>query len=155
MAKEQSEEIKKPTPGEVPEQLENDDEYTDNGMRPHFFRPAIICGICEHCGSSEYVGGQVKKVTNEQGEAGHQYSGGKWEARNATMCKHYGGLDIRCTYCTEKFTGLTTKLGKFAEILATRIVYVMSFVEQPKKVIMYCDAFECKEKHIKRMNSAA
>lgn len=137
-----------------PEVLEND-EYTDSGVRSHFFRPAIICGVCEHCGSSEYVGGEVKKVTNGQGELEHRYAGGHWEERDATMCKHYSGLDIRCTYCQEKFTGLKTRLGKFAEILATRIVYVMSFVDQPKKVIMYCDSFECKEKHIKRMNSSS
>lgn len=131
------------------------DEYTESGMRGHFFRPAIICGICEHCGSSEYVGGGVTKSTNKQGELEHHYSGGKWEARDATLCKHYKNLQIKCTYCNEQFTGLKSRLGKFAEILATRLVYVMSFTDSANKVIMYCDSFECKEKHIKRMSNAS
>lgn len=152
MAKQEKLEEEKIVPPSEPSELVVD-EYVDSGVKPYFFRPSIICGICEHCGSIEYVGGDVTQRKNKDGEAEYDYKGGKWQTLDATECKHYKGLQIRCTYCGEQFTGLKTKLGKFAEILATRIVYVMSFVDQPKKVVMYCDSFECKEKHIRRMHN--
>lgn len=129
------------------------DEFVDNNIRAHFFRPAIICGVCESCGSSHYVGGDVSKVTNKNGEIEYRYTGGKWHDINATNCKHYKGLPIRCSYCKETFDGGKDNLNKFKDLLATRIVYVMSFEDDPKRLIMYCDSFECKEKHIKRIKN--
>jgi hypothetical protein len=126
-------------------------EVTDTGSRPHFFRPAIICGICEACGTSEYVGGEVKKVTNKMGEIEYQYKGGEWKPITALSCKHYKGLNIQCAYCGEKFTGSRSKLGKFTEVLSSRQITVMSFEDQPKRLIMCCDDYECRQKNSKRI----
>lgn len=147
----------------IPDQSEvtvDDKIYLESSMRDHFFRPAVICGICEACGSSHYLGGEVVKKPNPEGLNGVQHSlkGGRWENIDATICPHYKsiyehGQSIKCSYCNEEFTGLKNTLGKFKELLASRIVYVMSFTSEPNKLIMYCDSFECREKHIKRMRS--
>lgn len=152
MAKEKNETDVSPNPEVYTEQ------NVDSGVRSHFFRPAIICGVCESCGSNHYEGGGVTKTVNKQGEIAYHLNGGQWNEMDASKCKHYKplydkGSNISCTYCGERFTGLKNRLGKFSEILASRIVYVMSFSEEPNKLIMYCDSFECKEKHLKRLKN--
>lgn len=144
------------------EENEVDDVFNvESSVRDHFFHPCVICGVCEACGSSEYVNGTVNKKASNEGLNGVAYSlsGGQWRPLDATTCPHYKSLyergqTIKCSYCSEQFTGLKNTLGKFKELLASRIVYVMSFADQPKKLIMYCDSFECREKHIKRMRNS-
>lgn len=131
----------------------------EDPIRGHFFHPSIICGYCEKCGTAKYVGGKVtRSIDKSSGSVKHRLSGGRWEVITACDCPHYSqlyakGQKIRCTYCGEEFTGLRTSSGQFKEILGTRCVYVMSFVDQPNKLIMYCDSFECREKHIKRLRN--
>lgn len=154
---------------EVPEEVslpnrQREDEVDieveqEAAMRSHFFHPSIICGYCEKCGTAKYVGGKVtRSIDKSSGQIKHRLSGGSWEVVTACQCPHYSGLykkgqRIQCTYCKEEFTGLRTSSGQFKEILGTRLVYVMSFADQPNKLIMYCDAFECREKHIKRLKN--
>lgn len=139
--------------------IEADDVSAEGSIRDHFFHPAIICGYCEWCGTTKYVGGEVRVTIDKHFNVpAHSLTGGKWVEIPACECPHYKrlydkGQRIRCSYCNESFTGLKNTLGKFMEILATRIVYVMSFASEPKKLIMYCDSFECREKHIKRMKN--
>lgn len=134
------------------------DQSVDNNAPAIFFHPACICGRCEACGTTRYEGGSVKKTILKNGEINHQYVGGQWQECDATNCKHYKplydrGMAIQCMYCKERFTGLRNSLGQFAELLATRIVYICSSEREPKKLMMYCDGFECKQKHFKRMNN--
>jgi len=146
-------------PNTAVDEIVIDDIMTEGSMRSHFFRPAVICGCCEACGTAKYVGGEVEaKVDKSTGEIAHTLKGGHWETIDATKCPHYKplydkGQTIRCSYCAEQFTGTRNSLGQFMDIIASRIVYVMSFADEPNKLIMYCDSFDCREKHIARMKN--
>lgn len=136
-----------------------DNVVVEGSVRPHFFRPAVICGACEHCGTARYIGGKVvQKVDKNTGDIEHRLVDGHWETLDATKCPHYKplydkGLTIRCSYCQEQFTAARNSLGQFQELLGSRIVYIMSFTNEPNKLIMYCDSFECRQKHIERMRN--
>lgn len=142
------------------EKITADDEiYTESTLKPHFFRPAVICGICEACGSAHYEGGEMKKVTDKaSGQIGYVPTGGKWEVWDATMCPHYKplyeqGRSLQCSGCGEKFTGSKNGIGKFAEVLGHRTLYVFSFVNDKNRLIMYCDNWECTNKRINRLKN--
>lgn len=133
-------------------------ETVEVGMKDHFFRPCVIAGRCEACGAAHYVGGGVSKTVNKLGEISHHLKGGSWEELDATNCVHYKqlyekGQCIECAYCREKFTGAKNKFGKFTEKLAFRTVFIISMTDRPKVLIMYCDSFECKNAHLKRINN--
>ncbi len=146
-------------PNNFESDLQTEDVSAEGSIRDFFMRPAIICGYCEFCGTTKYVGGEVRATMDKHfGVPAYSLVEGKWVEIPANECPHYKSLyekgqRIRCSYCGESFTGLKNALGKFMEILATRIVYVFSFASEPKKLIMYCDSFECREKHIKRMKN--
>lgn len=134
------------------------DVNTESELKPHFRRPAVICGVCEACGSSRFTGKVVKSL-DKNGETVYKYVGGKWETINATNCPHYGGLykhgmAIRCMGCNEVFTGARNRLAQFSEVLATREVVVLSLDSRPKTLIMYCDQSECISKRFKYLKNA-
>jgi hypothetical protein len=136
--------------------------WRDNTSTEVFFRPSIIAGICEACGPSKYVGGNVGFDTID-GKRFPRLENGHWEECNATTCPHYGKESpfrkrweqgespIQCAYCGERLTGAKSKLGKLSELLATRCLFVVSLKKDPKKVIMYCDQSACKDKHLARL----
>jgi hypothetical protein len=125
-----------------------------------FFYPAVICGRCEKCGTAKYVGGKTtRSIDKSSGQVKYRQSGGQWQEITACNCPHYKGLydkgdKIQCHYCGETFTGLKSSSGQFAEKLGSRAVYVGAFSDNPKSLIMYCDAFDCREAHRKRVESA-
>lgn len=146
-------------PNNAPEMSLDIEVEQEPAAKDYFFHPSIVCGYCEACGTAKYVGGKVtKSIDKQSGGIKHRLSGGHWQEITACTCPHYAGLyakgqRIKCQYCNEEFTGIKTSSGQFKEILGTRQVYVMSFAREPKKLIMYCDAFECREKHLKRLKS--
>lgn len=140
------------------EELEVDNQLeVESQFQPHFWRPAVICGICEACGSAEYIGGEMKKTIDKStGQTMHTPTGGYWKNCNATICPHYKpiyekGQSIQCAGCGERFTGAMNSLGKFSEILATRLVLVFSFTKDKNKLIMFCNSFECSKKRFNRL----
>lgn len=148
-----------PTAPAITEDFDLDMELnTESELKPHFRRPAIICGVCEACGSTRWTG-KVLKSLDKHGHTVYKYVGGKWETINATVCPHYGGLykngmAVRCMGCNEVFTGARNRLGQFAEVLATREVIVLSLDSKPKTLIMFCDQSECIDKRFKYLKNA-
>lgn len=135
-----------------------DNSITQEGtFKPHFFRPAIICGVCEACGSSKYTGEMKIIGTDKQtGQPIYNPKGGIWERCDATNCPHYKNLfanggGINCSGCGERFSGARNSLGQFSEILASRLVHVFSFTAERNKAIMYCDSLECNKKRFSRL----
>lgn len=111
------------------------------------WHPTIVCGRCEICGSTRYVGGEVWKVINKKtGDITYRYRGGKWVEIDAAHCKHYRQVHIACSYCRESFTGMKDGLGQFMEVLGDRNVFVVSRPDAPSRLIMVCSDFRCKVK---------
>lgn len=149
---------KEPTEKMDNEELEVDDSLqVESQFQSHFFRPSVICGICEACGSAEYIGGEMKKTIDKStGQTMHTPTGGQWHNMDATRCPHYKpiydkGQAIQCAGCAERFTGAKNSLGKFSEILASRLIFVFSFTKEPRRLIMFCDSFECSRKRFSRL----
>lgn len=127
-------------------------EYvTENNIRRMMMFPTISAGRCEFCGSREYVGGQVTRRVNKEGHVSYAYTGGKWVDLDATKCKHYKKVNIRCSYCGEQFTAQVNRAGVFTEILGTRNLFVGAFPEAPNTLVMWCTGYECMLRHQKRI----
>lgn len=82
--------------------------------------PDIRAGICEFCGILD------KNVPIDK-----QY----------TICPHYQGVDIFCTYC-----------GKSEDIIKDRALHIYELDEDPGKLVIVCDDYACRNKHNQRFN---
>lgn len=115
--------------------------------------PTIVCGRCELCGSTRYVGGDViKQVNRKTGEYRFRYRGGTWVEISAATCKHYRNIAIECSFCREAFTGAKDRLGQFTELLGERVVFVTASPSSPKSLVMVCNDFGCKNKFDEKFN---
>ena len=143
--------IESPLAPETPEPQFQTEYSTENVVRQMHIYPSISAGRCEWCGSLEYIGGQVTQKVLANGTLSYSYKGGRWEPTDATKCKHYKNVNIRCTYCGEQFTAARNRAGVFTEILGTRNVFVGAFPESPRTLVMWCAAYECMTRHHKRI----
>ncbi len=58
-----------------------------------------------------------------------------------TICPHYNDVDIFCTYC-----------GKGEEIIKDRALHIYELDDEPGKLIIVCDDYQCRNKHNQRFN---
>lgn len=87
--------------------------------------PEVRGGICEYCGVID------KNYPSEQ-----QYK----------LCGHFRGKNLACSYCP------ATKNSE--EVTAKSVLRIMQHPEQPRKLIVQCNSYECKRAHEKRWQVA-
>ena len=108
----------------VPRQMQV--ERQGESSSPSSFRyPQVRGGICEFCGVLD--GNQPSHM---------QYK----------MCPHYRGLQLRCTYCPE------TKDPD--DVINHANLNIASHPDNPSKLVVWCDSYECSRAHEKRFNRA-
>lgn len=80
--------------------------------------PQVRVGICEFCG-----------VIDRNVESQFQYK----------LCPHYRGMELRCSYCPD------TKNSE--EVNGHAVLNVVEHPDNPDKLIICCDSYECTRKH--------
>lgn len=85
--------------------------------------PQVRGGTCEFCGVLD------KNVPSE-----HQYK----------LCPHYRGMQLRCSYCD------ATKDPD--QIVYHSNINVAEHPDNPDKLIVWCDSYECSRAHEARFN---
>jgi hypothetical protein len=88
--------------------------------------PQIRGGICEFCGTLD------PHVPSQD-----QYK----------ICPHYRGMQMRCTYCPE------TKDSDDVNYHST--LNVAEHPDNPDKLVVWCDSYECSKKHLERFKVSA
>lgn len=83
--------------------------------------PEVRGGICEYCG--------VKDM-NQPSE--NQYK----------LCDHFRGMQLRCSYCPE------TKDAN--EVINHTTLKIAEHPDNPSKLVVWCDSYECSKKHLER-----
>lgn len=91
----------------------------------HFF-PQVRGGICEYCG-----------VIDQNQPSQYQYK----------LCPHYRGMQLSCSYCPESKDP--------NEIILRSTLNVAEHPDNPNKLVVWCNSFECADKHIKRFKVSA
>lgn len=86
----------------------------------HHF-PQVRGGICEFCG-----------VIDRNQPSEYQYK----------MCPHYRGMQLACSYCPES--------KDQNEVITRSTLNVAEHPDNPSKLVVWCNSFECADKHIKR-----
>lgn len=87
--------------------------------------PEVRSGTCEWCG-----------VIDQTKPADIQY----------TLCPHYKGVNLQCTYCDASRNPL--------EVNRMAVLNVYDHPTNPNALIVVCDRTDCVEKHRKRFNVA-
>lgn len=87
--------------------------------------PQVRGGVCEFCG-----------IMDPLVSAEHQYK----------LCPHYRGLQLRCSYCDE------TKIPD--EVNAKSILNIAQHPDNPNKLVVWCDSYECSKKHLERFKTS-
>lgn len=83
--------------------------------------PQIRGGICEYCGVMD----------------NHQPSHMQYK-----MCPHYRGMQMRCVYCP------ATKDPN--DVIDHAVINVAEHPDNPDKLVVWCDSYECSKKHNER-----
>src|SRR3990167_7344483 len=84
--------------------------------------PEIRGGVCEFCG-----------VLDGNVPAQFQYQ----------LCPHFRGLgEMRCSYCDEAKNP--------TDVILKANLKVAAHPDHPSKLVVWCDSFECSDKHLKR-----
>ena len=83
--------------------------------------PQIRGGICEYCG-----------VIDGNYPSEMQYK----------LCSHYRGMQMRCVYCPENKDP--------DEVINHTVLKVAEHPDNPDKLVVWCDSFDCSAKHLKR-----
>lgn len=91
----------------------------------HFF-PQVRGGICEFCG-----------VVDPHQPSQYQYK----------LCPHYRGMQLRCTYCPE------TKDAD--DVIYHADLNVAEHPDNPDKLVVWCNSYECSKKHLERFKVSA
>ena len=114
--------------------------------------PKIVSGICEYCGSVEYVDkeGNPAVATERKSADGsviYGYDLGVYaKPICAANCKHYDNIKITCKYCHESFTGLMNQSRNFVESMGIRKVIAWIKKGAPDIIHFGCDKMECNMK---------
>lgn len=91
----------------------------------HFF-PEVKGGICDRCG-----------VIDPAQPSHVQYK----------LCPHYRGMQLRCTYCPQ------TKDSD--DVIAHARMQIAEHPDNPDKLVVWCDSYECSKKHIERFQQGS
>ena len=83
--------------------------------------PQVRGGVCEFCG-----------VLDPHQPSQYQYK----------LCPHYRGMELRCTYCP------ATKDADDVNYHA--ILNIAEHPDNPDKLVVWCDSYECSKKHTAR-----
>lgn len=83
--------------------------------------PQVRGGICEFCGVID--GNQPSHM---------QYK----------LCPHYRGMQLRCTYCPQ------TKESD--DVIYHSTLNIAEHPDNPDKLVVWCDSYECSKKHLER-----
>lgn len=87
--------------------------------------PQVRGGICEYCG-----------VIDKNTPSEYQYK----------LCSHYRGMALRCTYCPE---------SKDAdEVVGHSNLNIAEHPDNPQKLVVWCDSYDCSRAHEKRFKTA-
>ena len=97
-------------------------ERQGNVSAPYSRRfPQVRGGVCEFCG-----------VLDPNVPSQHQYK----------LCPHYRGMQLRCTYCPE---------AKDADdIIYHSTMNIAEHPDNPDKLVVWCNSYECSKKHLER-----
>ena len=88
--------------------------------------PQVRGGICEWCG-----------VIDNNQPSQYQYK----------LCPHYRGMQLRCTYCPA---------SKDADdIIYHADLNVAEHPDNPDKLVVWCNSYECSKKHTERFKVSA
>lgn len=90
-----------------------------------FEYPEVRGGICSYCG-----------VIDGNYPSEYQYK----------LCSHYRGKQLACSYCPP------TKNPD--DVINHSVLRVLMHPDNPKKLIVHCNSFECLRKHEQRWNIA-
>jgi hypothetical protein len=83
--------------------------------------PEVRGGICEYCG-----------VLDGNQPSEYQYK----------LCPHYRGMQLRCTYCpAEKNPD---------DVINHTVLKIAEHPDNPNRLVVWCDSYECSKKHIER-----
>ena len=88
--------------------------------------PQVRGGVCEFCG-----------VLDPSVPSQHQYK----------LCPHYRGMQLRCTYCSQ------TK--DTDDIIYHSTLNVAEHPDNPDKLVVWCNSYECSKKHLERFQVGA
>jgi len=84
--------------------------------------PQIRGGVCEFCG-----------VLDKNTPSQFQYQ----------LCPHFRGMgEMRCSYCDEAKDP--------TDIVTRSILNIHGHPDNPNKLVVVCNSYECSDKHIKR-----
>lgn len=86
--------------------------------------PKVIGGVCEACGVKPGIASE------------EQYK----------HCRHYHGMELRCSYCDETQDP--------AQVVAHHSLNIAEHPENPAKLVVWCGSFKCLEAHRKRFTTA-
>jgi hypothetical protein len=124
---------KKETIEEQTEQAEHPQRVIERrvaggGPRAHR-HPNVRGGICDFCG-----------VLDSKKPSLVQYR----------LCKHYSDLPdpgLQCTYCPE---GVDVD-----DVILHRVLTVYELADKPGELIVHCDDYNCRQKHLQRFTAVA
>ncbi len=109
----------------LPRQKTLERSGSDSSPAVHFF-PQVRGGICEFCG-----------VIDPNQPSQYQYK----------LCPHYRGMQLRCTYCAQ---------SKDADdVIYHSTLNVAEHPDNPDKLVVWCNSYECSKKHIERFKVSA
>ena len=101
-------------------------ERSGESISPGSFRfPEVRGGICEYCG-----------VLDSNQPSQYQYK----------LCSHYRGMQLRCTYCPASKDP--------DDVIYHTNLKVASHPDNPDKLVVWCDSYECSRAHEKRFSRA-
>lgn len=83
--------------------------------------PQVRGGVCEFCG-----------IVDQNVPSEHQYK----------LCPHYRGAQLRCSYCDE------TKNPD--EVNGKSVLNIAKHPDNPSKLVVWCDSYECSKRHLER-----
>lgn len=88
--------------------------------------PQVRGGVCEFCG-----------IVDAQQPSQYQYK----------LCPHYRGMQLRCTYCPQSKDS--------DDVIYHADMNVAEHPDNPDKLVVWCNSYECSKKHLERfgMNS--
>lgn len=88
--------------------------------------PQVRGGICEYCG-----------VIDPHQPSQYQYK----------LCPHYRGMQLRCTYCPEA--------KDVDDVIYHADLNVAEHPDNPDKLVVWCNSYECSKKHLERFQVSA
>lgn len=88
--------------------------------------PQVRGGICEYCG-----------VIDPNQPSQYQYK----------LCPHYRGMQLRCTYCPQSKDS--------DDVIYHADLNVAEHPDNPDKLVVWCNSYDCSKKHLERFQVSA